>query len=30
MSASIDENGVKTEKLWLKHGSRGPFVKDLN
>jgi hypothetical protein len=23
MGARIDENGVKTEKLWLKHGSRG-------
>jgi hypothetical protein len=30
MSARIDENGVKTEKLWLKHDSRGLFVKDLN
>ena len=30
MSARIDENGVKTEKLWLKHGSRGLFVIDLN
>jgi hypothetical protein len=26
----IDENGVKTEKLWLKYDSRGLFVKDLN
>jgi hypothetical protein len=29
MSTRIDENGVKTEKLWLKHGSRGSFVKEL-
>jgi hypothetical protein len=29
VSARIDENGVKTEKLWLKHDSRGLFVKDL-
>jgi hypothetical protein len=29
VSARINENGVKTEKLWLKHGSRGLFVKDL-
>ena len=29
MSARIDENGAKTEKLWLKHGSRGLFVKVL-
>ena len=27
MSARIDENGVKTKKLWLKQGSRGLFVK---
>ena len=27
MSARIDENGAKTEKLWLKQGSRGLFVK---
>jgi hypothetical protein len=26
----IDENGIKTEKLWLKHDSRGLFVKDLH
>ena len=26
MSARIDENGAKTKKLWLKHGSRGLFV----
>jgi hypothetical protein len=25
----IDKNGVKTEKLWLKHGSRSLFIKDL-
>jgi hypothetical protein len=25
----IDENGVKMEKLWLKHDSRGLLVKDL-
>jgi hypothetical protein len=24
------KDGVKTKKLWLKHGSRGLFVKDLN
>jgi hypothetical protein len=30
VSVRIDENGVKTEKLWLKHDSRGLFVKDLN
>jgi hypothetical protein len=29
VSARIDENGVKTEKLWLKHDSRGLFVEDL-
>jgi hypothetical protein len=29
MSVRIDENGVKTEKLWLKHDSRGLFVEDL-
>ena len=27
MSARIDENGAKTEKLWLKQGFRGLFVK---
>ena len=27
MSARIDENRVKTKKLWLKQGSRGLFVK---
>jgi hypothetical protein len=30
MSARIDENGFKTEKLWLKHDSKGLFVEDLN
>jgi hypothetical protein len=30
VSARIDENGVKMEKLWLKHDSRGLIVKDLN
>jgi hypothetical protein len=30
MSARIDENGVKTEKLGLKYDSRGLFLKDLN
>jgi hypothetical protein len=29
VSARIDENGVKTKKLWLKHDSRGLFVEDL-
>jgi hypothetical protein len=29
MSARTDENGVKTEKLGLKHDFRGLFVKDL-
>jgi hypothetical protein len=29
VSARIDESGVKTEKLWLKHDSRGLFVEDL-
>jgi hypothetical protein len=29
VSARIDENGVIAEKLWLKHDSRGLFVKDL-
>jgi hypothetical protein len=29
VSARIGENGVKTEKLWLKHDSKGLFVKDL-
>ena len=27
MSARIDENGIKTKKLWLKQGSRGLFFK---
>ena len=30
MSARIDENRVKTKKLWLKQGSRDLFVKALN
>ena len=30
MSARIDENGAKTKKLWLKHGSRDLFAIDLN
>jgi hypothetical protein len=29
VSARIDENGVKTEKLWLKYDSWGLFVEDL-
>jgi dTDP-4-dehydrorhamnose 3,5-epimerase-like enzyme len=29
VSARIDENGVKTKKLWQKHDSRGLFVEDL-
>jgi hypothetical protein len=29
VSARIDENGVKTEKLGLKHDSKGLFEKDL-
>ena len=29
MRAKIDENGVKTEKLWLKQGPTGLFVKVL-
>jgi hypothetical protein len=29
VSARIDKNKVKTEKLWLKHDSRGLFVEDL-
>jgi hypothetical protein len=29
VSARIDENGVKTEKLWLKHSFRDLLVKDL-
>jgi hypothetical protein len=29
VSARIDENRVKMEKLWLKHDSRGLFVEDL-
>ena len=30
MSARIDENRVKTKKLWLKQGSKDLFVIDLN
>jgi hypothetical protein len=30
VSARIDENGAKTKKLWLKHGSRDLFAVDLN
>ena len=30
VSAIIDENGAKTKKLWLKHGSRGLYAKVLN
>ena len=30
MSAKIDENRAKTEKLWLKQGSKDLFVIDLN
>jgi hypothetical protein len=30
VTARIDENGVKTEKLCLKHDSRGLFVENLN
>jgi hypothetical protein len=29
VSARVDENGVKIEKLWLKHDSRGLLVEDL-
>jgi hypothetical protein len=29
MSARIDENRLKTEKLWLKHDSRGLYVENL-
>jgi hypothetical protein len=29
VSARIDENGVNTEKSWLKHDFRGLFVEDL-
>jgi hypothetical protein len=29
VSARIDENRVKTEKLWIKYDSRGLFVEDL-
>ena len=30
MSTRIDENGVKTEKLWLKQDSKDLFAIDLN
>ena len=30
MSARIDENGAKTNKLWLKQGSKDLFAIDLN
>ena len=30
VSARIDENGVKTKKLWLKQGSKDFFAIDLN
>ena len=30
MSAKIDENGAKMEKLWLKQGSKDLFAIDLN
>ena len=30
VSARIDENGVKTWKIWLKQGSRGLFAKKQN
>ena len=30
MSVRIDENGVKTKKLWLKQGTRDLFVRVLN
>jgi hypothetical protein len=29
VSTRIDKNGVKMERLWLKHDSRGLFVGDL-
>jgi hypothetical protein len=29
VSARINENEVKTEKLWQKHDSRGLLVEDL-
>ena len=29
MSARIDENGAKTEKLWIKQSSRDLFVRVL-
>ena len=30
MGTRIEENGVKTEKLWLKQGSKDLFTIDLN
>ena len=30
MSAKINENGAKTEKLWLKQGSKNLFAINLN
>ena len=30
MSARIDENRAKTEKLWLKQGSKDLFARVLN
>ena len=30
MSAKIDENRAKTEKLWLKQGSKNLFAINLN
>ena len=30
MSVRIDENGVKTKKLWLKQGYKDLFAIDLN
>ena len=30
MSVRIDENGVKTKKLWLKQGSKNLFAINLN
>jgi hypothetical protein len=29
VSRRIDENGVKTKKLWLKYDSRGLFIENL-
>jgi hypothetical protein len=30
VSTRFDENGAKTKKLWLKHGSMDLFAIDLN